>query len=277
MIGHLQTNKIKTAVSLFDIIHSVDSLHLAEALSRRALKSVPVFLEVNVSGEPSKYGFSLAELPRDYEAITTLASINVLGLMTVAPQTADPEKVRPMFRRLRQIADSLDLRQLSIGMSDDFETAIACGATIVRIGTALFGHRVNKEGAAMGANVEAGEFGLADRQRFRSRLHSCLAALDQLLGDKSFDRPRALIGLEVEVSLADGEGAPRMVNEEVLAGMATSDFQSELGQFTLELNMAPRALAGRVFDDLAEEMRIAFGYADRVGARFGARSAGART
>ncbi|WP_103500826.1 MULTISPECIES: glutamate--cysteine ligase [Streptomyces] len=123
----------------------------------------------------------------------------------------------------------------------------------------------------MGANVDSGGFGLADRQRFRDRLHDCGEALGQLLTDKAFDRPRALIGLEVEVSLADGLGAPRMVNEEVLTGMATSDFQSELGKFTLELNMAPRALSGRVFDDLAEEMRIAFGYADRVGAEFGAR------
>ena len=122
----------------------------------------------------------------------------------------------------------------------------------------------------MGANVEAGGFGLGDRQRFRSRLRSCLASLDQMLGDKCFDRPRPLIGVEVEVNLADGLGAPRMVNEEVLTKMATSDFQSELGKFTLELNMAPRALGGRVFDDLAEEMRIAFGYADRVGAEFGA-------
>lgn len=120
----------------------------------------------------------------------------------------------------------------------------------------------------MGANVEAGGFGLSDRHRFRDRLHGCLAALDQLLEDKSFDRPRALIGLEVEVSLADDRGAPRMVNDEVLAGMATSDFQSELGKFTLELNMAPRALGGRVFDDLAEEMRIAFAYAERVGSGF---------
>ncbi|NJQ04368.1 glutamate--cysteine ligase [Streptomyces lonarensis] len=123
----------------------------------------------------------------------------------------------------------------------------------------------------MGADVDAGGFGPADRQRFRDRLRDSRQALGQLLADDAFDRPRGLIGLEVEVSLADADGAPRMVNDEVLTGMATSDFQSELGKFTLELNMAPRVLAGRVFDDLAEEMRIAFGYADRVGAEFGAR------
>ncbi|MBB0244671.1 glutamate--cysteine ligase [Streptomyces alkaliphilus] len=123
----------------------------------------------------------------------------------------------------------------------------------------------------MGANIAADGFDPADRRRFREKLRSCLDALRDLLEDKAFDRPRDLIGLEVEVPLADSRGAPRMVNEEVLSRMATADFQSELGRFTLELNMAPRRLRGRVLDDLAEELRIAFAYAARTGVEFDAR------
>jgi pyridoxal phosphate enzyme (YggS family) len=142
MIGHLQSNKVKTTTEVFDIIHSVDSLHLAEAISRRALTTVPAFLEVNVAGEPTKYGFTFDELPRAYESITRLPNIDVKGLMTVAPQTDNTENVRPLFRRLARTAGSLGLRELSMGMSDDFEVAIEEGATHVRIGRAIFGERV---------------------------------------------------------------------------------------------------------------------------------------
>ncbi len=142
MIGHLQSNKVKTIIGLFDIIHSVDSLHLAEEISRRALTAVPVFLEVNAAGEASKYGFTLAELPRNYETIARLPHVDVCGLMTVAPQTDKPEEVRPIFRRLREAAEPLGLRELSMGMSDDFEIAVEEGATHVRIGRAIFGERV---------------------------------------------------------------------------------------------------------------------------------------
>jgi len=142
MIGHLQTNKVKTAIGLFDIIHSVDSLHLAEAISRRASSRRRIFLELNVAAEPSKYGFTFEELPRQHEAIARLLNIDVLGLMTVAPQTQSPQEVRPIFRRLREAAAALGLSELSMGMSDDFEVAVEEGATHVRIGRAIFGERM---------------------------------------------------------------------------------------------------------------------------------------
>ena len=141
MVGHLQTNKVKTVLGLFAIIHSVDSLHLAQALSRRAIRPLPVFLEVNVAAESTKYGFTPDELPQSYDAIARLPNLDVRGLMTVAPIAAGAEDVRPHFRRLRQAAHSLGLRELSMGMSDDFEVAIEEGATHVRIGRAIFGER----------------------------------------------------------------------------------------------------------------------------------------
>ncbi len=144
MVGHLQTNKVKTALSLFDIIQSVDSLHLAEAISRRAPQSarVPVLLEVNVAGEAAKYGFAPDELPAQTEAIRSLSGIEVRGLMTVAPLADDPENVRPVFRELRRLNESLGLRDLSMGMTADFEVAVEEGATIVRVGRAVFGERI---------------------------------------------------------------------------------------------------------------------------------------
>jgi hypothetical protein len=126
---------------LFDIIHSVDSLPLAEAISRRAVSRQPIFLEVNVGNELSKYGFALDGLPDRHRAIAALPNIEVRGLMTVAPQVENAEDVRPVFRRLREAARALGLRRLSMGMSDDFEVAIEEGATHVRIGRALFGER----------------------------------------------------------------------------------------------------------------------------------------
>ncbi len=143
MVGHLQTNKVKTALNLFDIIHSVHSLHLAEAISRRAPPSarVPVLLETNIACDPAKYGFSPEELPAQAEAIRRLPGLDVRGLMTVAPMAEDPDELRPVFRRLRQLAQSLDLPELSMGMTDDFEVALEEGATIVRIGRAIFGER----------------------------------------------------------------------------------------------------------------------------------------
>lgn len=141
MIGHLQSNKVKAALDLFDTIHSVDSIHLAEEISRRAPKPVPVFLEVNVAGETSKTGLALAELPAAYQAISRLPNVDVRGLMTVAPIAASPEDVRPIFRRLAAEASALNLRELSMGMSDDYEVAIEEGATHVRVGRAIFGER----------------------------------------------------------------------------------------------------------------------------------------
>ena len=143
LVGHLQTNKVKTVLGLFDIIHSVDSLHLAEAISRAAVKPVPVLLEVNVADEPSKYGLRPEEVEPALAQVRALPNVDVQGLMTVAPLVDDPEKARPVFRRLGDLARSLGLPQLSTGMSDDFEVAIEEGATMIRIGRAIFGPRLD--------------------------------------------------------------------------------------------------------------------------------------
>jgi pyridoxal phosphate enzyme (YggS family) len=148
LVGHLQTNKVKTALGLFDIIHSVDSLRLAEAISRQGEQTalrragpLPVLLEVNVGGEASKFGFTPEEVGRAAEEMARLPGLAVQGLMTVAPLSGDPEEVRPVFRELRRLRDALGLRHLSMGMTDDFEVAIEEGATMVRIGRAIFGPR----------------------------------------------------------------------------------------------------------------------------------------
>lgn len=141
MVGHLQTNKAKTATEIFDIIHSVDSLRLAEILSRSAQGKLPVLLQVNVAGEETKSGFAADEVGRAVAEVSRLPHLDVVGLMTMAPFVADPEEVRWVFRRLRELGDSLGLEHLSMGMTDDFEVAIEEGATLVRIGRAIFGER----------------------------------------------------------------------------------------------------------------------------------------
>jgi hypothetical protein len=148
LVGHLQTNKVKTALGLFDIIHSVDSVRLAELISRQAENlpvrqagPVPILLEVSVAGESSKFGLRPEEMGWALERIARLPGLAVQGLMTVAPLVDDPEEVRPVFRELRRLRDALGLRDLSMGMTDDFEVAIEEGATIVRIGRAIFGPR----------------------------------------------------------------------------------------------------------------------------------------
>ena len=142
LIGHLQTNKIKAALDLFDVIESIDSVHLAEALARRAGgRTLRLLLEVNVSGEPSKHGFRPEDLPAALHTIRAVPELSVEGMMTVAPETSDPESVRPVFRRLRELRDEHGLRELSMGMSGDYEVAIQEGATMVRIGRAIFGAR----------------------------------------------------------------------------------------------------------------------------------------
>ncbi len=115
----------------------------------------------------------------------------------------------------------------------------------------------------MGEKVVADRFDLSDRRRYREKLHTCLRGLWQLLEEKRFDRPRNLMGLEIELNLADVQGQPLMVNAEVLQRIASSDFQTELGQFNLEVNIVPHALSGRVLDQLAEELRTGLAYADR--------------
>ena len=149
LVGHLQTNKVGQAMGRFAVIESLDSRRLADAVSRRAVFSevaVPVLLEVNVAEDPTKFGFNPADVVRDFEYIAGLPGLDVAGLMTVATQVADPEMARPYFAALRGIRERLDasgtsypLRHLSMGMSADFEVAISEGATIVRVGTALFG------------------------------------------------------------------------------------------------------------------------------------------
>jgi len=144
MVGHLQSNKAKVAVEIFDIIHSIDSVSLAEVISRRTQRTMPILLEVNVSGEASKNGFSLAEVETALEQIAGLPRLEVKGLMTIAPLVSDAEQVRPVFRKLRALRNSLGLEHLSMGMTDDFEVAVEEGATLVRIGRAIFGEREAK-------------------------------------------------------------------------------------------------------------------------------------
>lgn len=148
MIGHLQTNKAKRAVELFQIIHSIDSLRLAKEINKRALqyeKVMDILFEVNVSGETSKYGLSADELIPVIREVAQLEGISVKGLMTMAPFLAEPEETRPYFRKLRELFMMFkekgigQMEYLSMGMTNDFEVAIEEGANIVRIGTAIFG------------------------------------------------------------------------------------------------------------------------------------------
>ena len=141
MIGHVQTNKVKPVVSLFDMIQSVDSLKLAIKLDNHIEGSLPVLVQVNVSEEVTKGGFSTDEVAGAVEKINRLPHLNVKGLMTIAPLTDNIEEVRPVFHTLRKMRDELGLEHLSMGMTDDYEIAIEEGATIVRIGRAIFGER----------------------------------------------------------------------------------------------------------------------------------------
>jgi hypothetical protein len=141
MLGHLQTNKARTAADIFDIIHSVDSLKLAETLNDCSPKRLPILIQVNVSAETTKGGFALSEVNEAVRQIGRLPNLEIQGLMTIAPWVDNAEEVRPIFRQMRQLRDALGLRHLSMGMSDDFEVAIEEGATLVRIGRAIFGER----------------------------------------------------------------------------------------------------------------------------------------
>jgi len=150
LIGHLQKNKVREAVHLFDRFDAVDSLELAEEINRRADeigKTFPILLQVNVSGESTKYGVKPFDAPRIAEAINALPRLEVHGLMTMAPYSEDPERARPVFAGLRECRDAIEketglqLPQLSMGMSGDFEIAIEEGSTQIRVGTTLFGER----------------------------------------------------------------------------------------------------------------------------------------
>jgi pyridoxal phosphate enzyme (YggS family) len=155
MIGHLQTNKCRDAVELFEMIQSVDSLHLAEEINKRAeqaAKTLPVLLEVSAVGEASKFGYRPEQLLAELSRLNALPRLEIHGLMTVPPWTPDPEKVRPVFREMRELKERCEqilgapLPHLSMGMTGDFEVAIEEGATMVRIGTALFGERPKAAG-----------------------------------------------------------------------------------------------------------------------------------
>jgi PLP dependent protein len=157
-IGHLQSNKVRDAVNLFQMIESVDSLPLAQEINRRAAeaaKTMPVLLEVNPAGEASKFGYRPEQLLADLMAINSLPRLEIHGLMTVPPWTPEAEKSRPHFQRLRELKRECEQRlgaplpHLSMGMSGDFEVAIEEGATIVRVGTALFGPRVKAKPQAL--------------------------------------------------------------------------------------------------------------------------------
>jgi pyridoxal phosphate enzyme (YggS family) len=141
LIGHLQTNKVKAAIDAFDILHSIDSERLARAISERATRPIAVLLEVNAAGEASKFGVAPAEAGKLAERIGALPNIELRGLMTVAPQADHPEDVRPVFAALRGLRNSIGLRELSMGMTDDFEVAVEEGSTLVRVGRAIFGPR----------------------------------------------------------------------------------------------------------------------------------------
>ena len=150
LVGHLQTNKARDAVALFELIHSVDSVKLAMELNKwaeRAGKTQAILLELNVSGEGSKFGLRPEDLDAALSEIDKLPHLEVQGLMTVAPFRDNVEEVRPCFGRLRELRDRAGLRELSMGMTHDFEVAIEEGATMVRIGTAVFGERLRHEPA----------------------------------------------------------------------------------------------------------------------------------
>jgi pyridoxal phosphate enzyme (YggS family) len=154
-IGHLQKNKVRQALPLFGFFHSIDSTALAQAIDRisgETGKPVEGLLEVNISGEATKYGFTPEQLRAEFAALSKLRHLRIRGLMTMAPYSEKPEEARPVFRALRELRDELQsahgrpLPELSMGMSGDFAPAIAEGATLVRIGSSIFGSRLPQSG-----------------------------------------------------------------------------------------------------------------------------------
>ena len=152
MIGHLQRNKVKYIVGKVAMIHSVDSLRLAETIEQEAAKAgtvVPILLEVNVAGEESKFGLSVSEVLPLAEQIAAFPHVRVSGLMTIAPYVTDPEENRPVFRQLKKLSvdiaakniDNVTMNVLSMGMTGDYTVAVQEGATMVRVGTGIFGSR----------------------------------------------------------------------------------------------------------------------------------------
>jgi pyridoxal phosphate enzyme (YggS family) len=158
LVGHLQANKARRALSLFDVIHSLDSIELARRLDRLCVEtgrqSLPLLIQVDLGHEETKTGVDEQELPLLAETVQQLERLELIGLMTLPPFFEDPEQARPYFRRLRQLRDELARSsafgkrtgELSMGMTHDFEIAIEEGATMVRIGTAIFGEREPQRG-----------------------------------------------------------------------------------------------------------------------------------
>ena len=151
-IGHLQTNKVKYVIDRAVLIHSVDSMHLAEQIQKEAEKhavTAQVLIEVNAAEEDTKFGVTIAETEDLVRSISKLPNVHICGLMTIAPFVEDPEENRPVFRAMKQLLldiksqkiDNVDMNVLSMGMTNDFEVAIEEGATMVRVGTAIFGER----------------------------------------------------------------------------------------------------------------------------------------
>jgi hypothetical protein len=144
LIGHLQTNKVKDALACFDVIHSVDRLDVAREIDRRATRPIDVLLEVNVAEEPQKSGFAPDAVAAALDVIAGMVHLKVRGLMAIPPVVERAEDSRPAFRTLRALAKRHALGELSMGMSSDFEVAVEEGATMVRVGTAIFGPRAPK-------------------------------------------------------------------------------------------------------------------------------------
>ncbi len=151
MIGHLQTNKVKKAFNLFSVIESVDSFKLAQEIDRignKMNKKIKILIEVNTSGEETKYGFKREEILRDFEKFLDLKNIEIKGLFTIGPYPPEEKKSRKSFSDLRELRDylekeyNLNLQELSMGMSEDFIYAIKEGANIIRLGRILFGERL---------------------------------------------------------------------------------------------------------------------------------------
>ena len=143
LIGHLQSNKAKDAVRLFDVIQTIDSIELADRVARFAEaegKRQEVLVQVNVGDEAQKSGAEIADVPSIVRRVAALPSLHLSGLMAIPP-FVEPEEVRPYFRKLRALRDDLGLPELSMGMTDDFEVAIEEGATMIRVGRAIFGAR----------------------------------------------------------------------------------------------------------------------------------------
>ncbi|MCM8812044.1 MAG: YggS family pyridoxal phosphate-dependent enzyme [Candidatus Omnitrophica bacterium] len=150
LIGHLQRNKVKTALEIFDVIHSLDRLELAESIQKSAQTMgrgpVRVLVQVNAARAEGRYGVSPEQTADLVERVKRMDRLRLEGLMVMAPFAQDPEEARPVFRSVRELAASLGLAELSMGMSNDFEVAVQEGATMVRVGTAIFGERAQVKG-----------------------------------------------------------------------------------------------------------------------------------